>query len=98
MAHWVKNLTAVARVQSPAQSNGLKDRPMLPQMWCRSAAAAWIQSLAREIPYAASTAITLKKEEKNRYKSVVYVPLVVSKWAHIIICVFLCKLEISILY
>ena len=62
MVQWVKSLTAVslvpaeARVRSPAWHSGLKD-PVLLQLWCRLAAAAWIQSGAWEIPYAAGVAI-----------------------------------------
>ena len=62
---WVKNLTAAAQVtvrprRTVAQSSALKDL-VLPQLRCRCrlqvAAVSWSQSLAWEIPYAASAAI-----------------------------------------
>ena len=63
MAQWVKNPIAVALsfaaegwAQSPAQCSQLKD-PALPQLWHRSAAVAWIQSLAQKFPYTMSRAI-----------------------------------------
>ena len=36
-------------------------------LWCRPTAAAWIQSLAWEIPYAAG--VTLKKKKKKDYSN-----------------------------
>ena len=62
MAQWVKNPTATSRVtaemqiQSPTQHSGLKN-PALPQLQHKSAAVAWIQSLARGLPYATGMAI-----------------------------------------
>ena len=66
MAQWVKNLTAVARVaaevrvRSPAQCSGLKD-PAVSQLHHRSAAAAQIQPLPQELPYAVGAVIKFKK-------------------------------------
>ena len=37
--------------------------PMLPWLWCRTAAAALIRPLAWELPYATSAAV---KEKKNK--------------------------------
>ena len=57
MAQWVNNLTAVAQVieemwnKSQAPTVVLKDPAML-QWQHRTAAATWVQSLARELPYA----------------------------------------------
>ena len=65
---WVKDLTAVAwvaveaQVRSPAWYSGLKD-PGLPSE-AQVTAAAWIQSLAQELPYAVSAAIKKKKRMK----------------------------------
>ena len=62
VAQWVKNLTAVARVdveeqvQSPAWGSGLKNLA-LPQRQSEITAAARIQSLAQELPCAAGVAI-----------------------------------------
>ena len=64
VTQWVKNPTAVAwvavdaQVQSPAQQSGLEDLVLLkPVVYAAAASAAWIQSLARELPYASGTAI-----------------------------------------
>ena len=59
MAQWVKNPTAAAgvtaavRVQSQAQQHGLKKSSV-------AAAVAWVQSLARERPYAVGVAVKKK--------------------------------------
>ena len=37
----------------------VKDR----QLWCRLAAAAWVQSLTQELPYAAGMALKRKKKQ-----------------------------------
>ena len=65
------------RVWSLALLSGLKD-PMLPwyglnlvllELWCRQAAAAPIQPLAWELPYATGAAIKkIKKKKKKRKK------------------------------
>ena len=66
----VKNLMARAQVamelqvQSLTQCSGSKD-PVLLQLWCRVAAAAWIQSLAWELPYARGATIKLKKDDST---------------------------------
>ena len=62
MAQWGKNLTTEAWVaaevwvQSLAGCSGLKD-PVLPQLWHRSAAAAWREPLAQGFLYAVDVAI-----------------------------------------
>ena len=61
MAQEVKNLTAVAQVAEEAQvrslgwHSGLKGSGV-------AAAAAWIQSLAQELPYAVGAAVKLKRK------------------------------------
>ena len=66
VAQWVKNPTAAvqvpaeAQVQSPAWCSGLKD-PTFPLT-----AAAWVQSLAGEFPYATGAAIKKKKLKKKK--------------------------------
>ena len=73
MAHWAKNLTAMAQVvaeagvQSLAQCSGLKDL-VLPQLQHRLQLA-WIQSLAWELPCAMGAAILKKKKKKKKKKN-----------------------------
>ena len=64
MAQWVRHLTAVARVGSPAQQSELKDLALL-QQWRRSKIAAWIQSLAWKLPHAAGVAKSPLLPSKN---------------------------------
>jgi len=56
----VAQVAAEAQVQSPVWHSGLKF-PVLPQLWHRPAAAAWIQSLAWKLPYALGVAIKKKR-------------------------------------
>ena len=72
---WDKNLSAAAQVAeeawvwSLAWHSGLKD-PVLPQLQAQAAAAAQIQSLAREFPYAPGAAIKKTKLSPNISKQV----------------------------
>ena len=82
VAQWVKNPTAATRVtaevkvQFLTRYSALKDSALL-QLQHRSAAAAWIQSLAWELPYAAGVAIKRerKKERMNERKKETYGPV-----------------------
>ena len=69
MAHQVTNLTRI-HVNSgsiPALTQWAKD-PALLWLWCRSPAAALIQPLAWELPYATGAAIKSKKKQKQKQK------------------------------
>ena len=64
MAQWVMSpawVAVKAQVQSLAQRSGSKDLALLQLL--HNAAAAWIQSLPQELPYAMCS--HLKKKKKN---------------------------------
>ena len=62
VAQQVKNLTSIHKGEglSPGLTQSIKD-PVLPWLWRGLAAAAWIQTIARELPYA--TGATLKRKK-----------------------------------
>ena len=68
VAQWVKNPTAAvateARVRTPALHSGLK-APLLPQLWCSSAAVARMPSLAQELPCTMGVAMKKREREKS---------------------------------
>ena len=57
------------QVCSLALLSGLKD-PALLWLWCRLAAAALIQPLAWELPYAVGMALKRKKKKNNLVESI----------------------------
>ena len=61
LAHWVKNLGMAA---SCGVGHRCGSDPVLPWLWHRAAAAASIQPLAWELPYAAGVALKRKKERQ----------------------------------
>ena len=65
MAQWVKNPTSIHEdVGSITDLTQCVKGSGVAGLWCRPAAAAPIQSLAWEIPYAAGVALKKKRREK----------------------------------
>ena len=60
LAQWVKDLALSCAVGHRHGSD-----PVLLWLWCRPAAAAWIQPLAWELPYDAHVALKEKKKKKK---------------------------------
>ena len=68
VSQWIKNLTSIHEdvVQSLGSLSGLKSL-VLQRLWCRLAAAAPIQPLVQELPYAMGA--TLKKGRKKEIEA-----------------------------
>ena len=67
MAQWVKNPASTLEDMGliPGFTQWVKDL-VFPWLWCRPAAAALIQPLAQELPYATDAAVKrIKKGKKN---------------------------------
>ena len=69
VAQWkqIQLISVRTRVPSLASLSGLRIQHCREQ-WCRPAAAASIQPLAWELPYAAGVALKSKKERKEKEK------------------------------
>ena len=64
LIQWAKDPVLLKAAVSVGHRWGLD--PVLPWLWCRLAAAALIQSLTWERPYAAGAAIKKKKKKKKK--------------------------------
>ena len=70
MAQWkqIRLVSMRMQVQTLASLSGLRIQPYCHELWCRIAAAALIQPLAWELPYASGVALKKKKIDKTNMK------------------------------